>query len=158
MKFLRRSHYCPYCKKNVFYFQFTTKWSVEEEKYCPLCGNKVISFWEKVSTRYITMIAIGTQFFVIATIYALWKIWQQQRTGFDIFITILDVFICGLILLFSSLTKDKTSPPLASDYSTVPELRQFRLQFLYILLLMFIGYILAISFDLAMWGLWILGS
>jgi len=104
------------------------------------------------------MIVIGTQFFVVATVYALWKIWLNQRGGFDTFITLLDLSISGLILLFSSLAKKKANPPLASNHSINPELKQFRIQILYVILLMLVGYITAIALDFAMWGLWMLGK
>ncbi len=154
MEFLNRNHYCKKCDKRVSYFRFTTKKFVQEDLHCPICQEKVVSYWEKLRYKYIIPYFFGFPFYVMSTIYILWKLaYNSPLEAVDKFITIFNVFICAFIIIVSTLNNKKATPPEISDKS-LEKLKVFKQQVIWVIILTLLGLLTAALTNYIEWLIW----
>ena len=154
MKFVQRVHYCPKCEKNVYFLKRTNKENIKEDHSCLRCQTEVISFWEILSNKFILPYLIGTPFFAASVVYAFWTSTVGSIRPVDIFILIINVVIASIIVVSGMRYKRKpTIPP--SSIKTVDEIRIMKYQNLWSVLFVFIGCILALIVDVALYFIWI---
>ena len=110
MRFLHRSHFCEKCEKRVFFLRFTTKKFVDEELKCPLCKDRVQSFWEDLKLRFIIPVIVGVSFLAAAVIYDIWRFSRNAHEPVDIFISIMNVVIASILAIYGNKYRPRKVP------------------------------------------------
>ncbi len=138
MKFLERHHYCPSCKDRKFFFTFTTKSFIQNEQKCPNCSHALISYWQNLPLKYILVMVLALSMSAAAIFFSFWP--NFNRSGYNLLINIIataQIILMGILLIVQKILKPKSIPP-DESFNSLEELKSFRFQSLYIILLILI--------------------
>ena len=146
MRFLQRKQYCSTCEEHVSFLQLTNKNSVQKQLQCPLCENKVVSYWEEQNKKHVIPLTIGFSFFISAVIFNLWRFFAREIETRDYILSAVYILLTAILAVYATRYRKKSEPVETSDL-TINELPTYRKQYIYILGLILIVQLLTAVVD-----------